>query len=177
MCPSCATDPPPVLIDDSLAILLNELALLSRQEVEDGFRGTAQAHALRGDDDGAVDQDRMRHHGVEKLILSERRVTEPKLMVGRSLSPKDVADRAAHALNELPEQKPGRRRLEIFDLFGSIPALRIRPRVLREATIRVVVDDDVYGRPQTEQRLKGVTLPDEAPPNWPMSPRRCVRAT
>src|SRR5215211_2305007 len=74
MCPSCATDPPPVLIDDSLAILLNELALLSRQEVEDGFRGTAQAHTLRCDGDGAVDQDRMRHHGVEKLILSERRV-------------------------------------------------------------------------------------------------------
>ena len=58
--------PAPLVIDDGFAILLVESAvLLLGQQVQHRFGRPAQTHAERGYDDGPVDEDGMRHHGVE----------------------------------------------------------------------------------------------------------------
>jgi hypothetical protein len=58
-------------VEDPLAVLLHELAELRRQKVDHGLGRTTQAHALRRDDDGSVDEDRVRQHGVEELVVRE----------------------------------------------------------------------------------------------------------
>ena len=48
------------MVDHALAIFLDELAALRRQQVENRFRRAAEAHALRRHDERPVHQDRMR---------------------------------------------------------------------------------------------------------------------
>src|SRR3712207_6958551 len=56
------------------------------------FRSTQGGHH-----DGAVDQDRVGQHGVEKPVVGQRRVVEAEFVEGRALPPQHVAHRDAHA--------------------------------------------------------------------------------
>jgi hypothetical protein len=58
-----------VLVDDPLAIFLGELAQLGRQQIEHGFRRTAEPHAFRRNHNRPVDENRMLHHRIEQLMV------------------------------------------------------------------------------------------------------------
>src|SRR3546814_16702750 len=60
------------VVDYLFAVFLGEGAALSRRdEVEHLFRGTAQLHAERRDDERPVDQDRMRPRSEERRVGKE----------------------------------------------------------------------------------------------------------
>ena len=48
-----------------------ELADRVRQDLQHHFGGAAQARALRRDDQRAIDQDGVSHHGIDELIISK----------------------------------------------------------------------------------------------------------
>src|SRR3546814_20534964 len=61
------------------SILLAKLAALGfRQQVENRLRRAAEPHAAFGDDDRAIDQDGMQHHGVDELGIGEMRIVEDR---------------------------------------------------------------------------------------------------
>src|SRR3546814_5670549 len=75
--PSGRCDTLAVFVDHALAVFLDERAALRRQQVEHVLGRSAEPDALRAADDGSVDQDRMRHHGIEQLRLrSEEHTSE-----------------------------------------------------------------------------------------------------
>src|SRR3546814_9981230 len=68
------------VVDHLFAVFLGEGAALSRRdEVEHLFRGTAELHTERRDDERPVDQDRMRHHCVDKGSIVEAFVAETEI--------------------------------------------------------------------------------------------------
>jgi hypothetical protein len=74
-----------VLIDHALAVFLDELAALRREHVEHLFGWPAEPHPFRADDDRPVDEDRMRQHGVDKLVVGQAGIVKAKLRIGRAL--------------------------------------------------------------------------------------------
>ena len=122
-------------------------------------------------DDRPVDQDRMRHHGVEKLVVGQGRIVEPELRVGRALLADHVAHRNAHPLDELPSRSRGRRRLQILDHVRLDAGVADqRQRVAGRAAVRVVVDDHVHGKARLRRR-RGRRR-EVAPSGWPISRKR-----
>ena len=96
--------------------------------------------------------------------------SRPSSLVGRALLADDVADRDAHAVDELPQQEPGRRRLQVLDDVRLDAGIADHgQRVAGRAAIRVVVDDDVHGKPQAWRRSKGRTVAGVAPSRRPIS--------
>src|SRR3546814_7815404 len=73
-----------VFVDHALAVFLDERAALRRQQVEHVLGRSAEPDALRADDDGSVDQDRMRHHGIEQLRLAQSRVDRKRTRLNSS---------------------------------------------------------------------------------------------
>ena len=55
------------------------------QNIQHNLGRTAQLHAARRDDDRAIDQDRMRHHRVDQLIIRQCRIIQAERIVGRAL--------------------------------------------------------------------------------------------
>ena len=45
----------------------------------------------------------MSHHGLEQRVVAERRITEPQFRVKRALLADDVANRHAHAFDQLAQ--------------------------------------------------------------------------
>ena len=73
---------------DAPTALLGEGAELPvGQDLEHGFWRPAQPHAEWRHDDRPVDQDRVRHHGVEELAVGQRRIVQAKLIVRRAFPP------------------------------------------------------------------------------------------
>src|SRR3546814_19691393 len=81
--PSGRCDTLAVFVDHALAVFLDERTALRRQQVEHVLGRSAEPDALRADDDGSVDQDRMRHHGIEQLRLAQSRVRSEERRVGQ----------------------------------------------------------------------------------------------
>jgi hypothetical protein len=61
-----------------LAVLLDEAADMGvGQNVEHRFRGPTEFDAFRRDDDRPVDQDRMRQHEIDQLVVAPLRIGKP----------------------------------------------------------------------------------------------------
>ncbi len=58
-----------MVVDHALAIFLDELTALRRQQIQNCFGGAAEAHALRRHDERTVHQDRVRADGVEQRVV------------------------------------------------------------------------------------------------------------
>jgi len=91
--------------------------------------GPAGPDAFRRLDDRAIDQDRMRHHEIDQLLVRPFGIAEAEFGVRGALFPQERADRNPHRRDQLLEALSARRVLEIFDdgrLFrrssGSSPA-------------------------------------------------------
>jgi hypothetical protein len=83
----------------------------------------------------------MRHHGVEELVVGERRVVEAQLVVGRALPPQHRPHRDAHAADQLGEFLARRRGLQVLDDARLDAAVADQPEdVAGRAAGRVVVD-------------------------------------
>ena len=97
-------------------------------------------------DDRAIDEDWMRHHGVDQLIVRQRGIVQLQLVVGRSLFTQQIARGNPHAFDQARQFGPARRRLQIFDdaRFGAAIADEAE-RVARGAASRIVVDGNVDG--------------------------------
>ena len=64
-------------IDHHLAILLAKFAALRcGQQIEDCLGWTAELDAQRRDNDRPVDQNRVCHHRIEKLVVGDAGVVE-----------------------------------------------------------------------------------------------------
>ena len=118
------------------------------QNVQDRFGRTAKLHALRRDDNRAIDKDGMRHHRIDQLVIAQSGIIQPQLVVRRALPAQHIAHRNPHALMRLTSSS----RLGGFFRYsmttGSSPLLRISPRgVARGAAGRVVIDRDVMASP------------------------------
>ena len=65
-------------IDDQLTVLFPELALLGvRKQIEQRFRRPAQFDAEWRHHDWPIDEDWVRHHCIEQLVISESWISEP----------------------------------------------------------------------------------------------------
>ncbi|KGJ12639.1 hypothetical protein IT40_00475 [Paracoccus versutus] len=95
-----------MFVNDPLAILFDELAPLWGQQIKNGFGRSAELDPLGGDDEGAIDEDRVRHHGVEQCVIAQFWIAKAEVGIGRSFLPQDRAGRQAGALDELREQRP-----------------------------------------------------------------------
>src|SRR5512146_335265 len=75
-----------------------------RQDVEHRFRRPAQAHTQRRDDDGPIDQDRVREHLIEHLPVGPAILAEAELRIGRALLSQELARPYSHASDERLER-------------------------------------------------------------------------
>src|SRR5690606_24624615 len=115
--------------------------------------------------DGPVDQDGMRHHSIEQLLVAQRRVAKAKLRIGRAFLAQQLSHRYAHARDKLSQHVPRWRCLQIFDdMRFNARITDHRQRVARGTAIRVMIDDDVHDLPHAAL-LRG----DDAPSAWPIS--------
>jgi len=67
-----------------------------RQDVEHCLGWTTELDPLWRDDNRTVDQDRVRHHEVEQLVVGPFRIAEPEFRVGCSLLAQEGANRNPH---------------------------------------------------------------------------------
>src|SRR3546814_3888563 len=80
-CPD-SDDPVSGVVHDPPAVFLCEgAALRIGEDVQHGLGWAAQAHAERRHDNRPVDQDGVGHHGVEQLVIGERRVAQAELQL------------------------------------------------------------------------------------------------
>ncbi len=146
-----------------------------RQDVEHHLGRAAQAHAHRRHDERPVDQDRMRQHGVEQLVVgpgsdrrgrARRRACPSRAAPARTVRPAAAisADQALAA----------RRRLQVLDDVRLLAACADHgERVARRAAGGVVVDGDGHSAglsgaagertaaPRSYQPLRAVHDPDD----------------
>src|SRR3546814_19318178 len=79
-------------VDDLLAVFLGESAKLTAGEnVEHGFGRAAEPDPERRYDERPVDEDRMRHHRVDKRAVFEAVVVKTEVGIGRALLAEQVA--------------------------------------------------------------------------------------
>jgi hypothetical protein len=101
---------------DRRPVLLEErLPLRIRQDIEDLLRGAAKLDAQRCHDDRTIDQDRVTHHEVDKLVVGPFRVIEAELVIGCPLAAQHVTRRDAHAIDQVDKLLTTRRRLQVLD--------------------------------------------------------------
>src|ERR1700722_14638623 len=87
----------------------------------------------------------MRLNGVEQRVVGERRVAKAELMIWRSLLAQDLADCQAGASEQLREQQPRRRTLQIFDYVRFDTGIADhREHVARGSACRIMIDDDIH---------------------------------
>jgi hypothetical protein len=98
-----------------LAVFFSELSALRRQQVENRFRGPAQAHGFRRDNERPVDQDRMRAYCVEKHIVGKGSIAKTELVIRRTFLALNLTDCQAGAIKQLRQEQPSRRAFGIFD--------------------------------------------------------------
>src|SRR5258706_3367508 len=125
-----------------LAVLLDEAADMGiGQNVEHGFRGPTELDAFRRDDDRPVDQDRMRQHEIDQLLVTPFRIGKPEFGVGRYLLAQQCANRNSHRLDQLDQPRAAWRILQIFDYLWLLAALPYhRERIARRAAVGIVID-------------------------------------
>ena len=135
----------PGAIDHQFTVLFAEFAALrAGKEIEHGFRRPAQLDAERRHHDGSIDQDRMRQHGIEQLIVGDAGGVESEVVIRGALDPHDVANRNAHARDQRLQHRPAGRTFQIFDHVRLDAGVADEPeRVARRAAIGIVIDDDV----------------------------------
>ncbi|KAH2839655.1 hypothetical protein KXW36_001744, partial [Aspergillus fumigatus] len=79
-------------INDLLAVFLGKsTALLGRDQIKHFLGRTAQLYAERGYDKRAIDKDRVLHHRVDQLRVSEIGIAEPQFSKRRALFAKQSA--------------------------------------------------------------------------------------
>ena len=111
------------------------------QNVEHGFRRPAQFDAFRRDDDRPVDQDRMRQHEIDQLVVAPFGIGKPEFGVGRALFAQQRANRNSHRLDQFDQPRTVRRVFQIFDHLRLLAALPDhRQRVARRAAVGIVID-------------------------------------
>jgi hypothetical protein len=75
-----------------LTAFLGEGTTLRRgKNIERHFRGAAELYALLGDHQRPVDQNWMRHHGVEQPVIGERRIAQAQRVLGCALLAQHVS--------------------------------------------------------------------------------------
>ena len=84
---------PASVVNYALAIFLDELSALGRQQLENLFRGATKTHALRRHDERAVHQDRMRADRVEQRIVGEGQIAKAEIVKRRSFLAQNLAHR------------------------------------------------------------------------------------
>ena len=127
--------------DKSLAVLFHERTQGMVEQVEHGFRRPAQLDALRRHDHRPVDQDRMRQHEIDQLVVAPFWIGKPQLCIGRALFAQQRAHRNPHRLDQFDQPRTAWRILQIFydmRLFAALPDHG--QRVARGAACRVMVD-------------------------------------
>jgi hypothetical protein len=130
---------------DDLAVFLDEGLRWVVQQFEHRFRGPAQFCAPIGHDNRPVDQDRVRQHEIQQLIVAPFRIGKPKLRVRRALFAQQPANRKPHRLDQPDQPLAARRVLQIFDDFGFGAGLPDHgERIARRPAGRVVVDGDAH---------------------------------
>jgi hypothetical protein len=90
------------------------------QKIEHRPRRPAEFGALRRHDDRPIDEDGMRDHRVEQIIIAKTWIIQPKLGVGRALLPKKIARTNSHRLDQ-----PGERfaRWRVFKILDDLRCL------------------------------------------------------
>ena len=125
-------DPPAVLVDDALAILLENSPCCGGRRSRTASEGRQSRTPL-----GVTTIGRLIRIGCAIMASRswssvEARIVEAELGVGRALLAEDVAHRNAHAVDELPQQEPGRRRLQVFDDVRLDAGVADQASVLRD---------------------------------------------
>src|SRR5258707_13542260 len=111
------------------------------QNVEHSFRGPTELDAFRRDDDRPVDQDRMRQHEIDQLLVTPFRIGKPEFGVGRCLLAEQGGNRNSHRLDQFDQPRPAWRILQIFDYLRFLAALPYhRERIARRAAVGIVID-------------------------------------
>ena len=111
---SRARHAPAGLIDDPLAVFLDELSALRRHLIENGLGRPAEAHALWRHE-RTVHQDRVCLDRVEQRIVGERRIAEAEVVKRRPFPPQNLAHRETGASELLRQEQSRRRAFQIFD--------------------------------------------------------------
>ena len=136
--------PVALTVYDRLAVFLRERAALRiGKNVQHGLGGAAQLHAARRDDNRAIDEDGVRHHGVDQLVIRQGGIVQLQFVVGCSLPAQQITHRNPHAADQTYQLLPARRGFQIFDddrLFAAVADQA--EDVARRAACRVVVDRD-----------------------------------
>ena len=102
------------------------------EQIEHDFRRSTKPGALRRHHDRPVDQDRMRQHEIEQLVVAPFRVGQSHFGVRRTLFAQQGADGNSRRLDQFDQPRAARRVFEIFDTSRSSPLCRIMASVLRE---------------------------------------------
>jgi hypothetical protein len=120
-------------VDHHFTIFFGERALLRRgQDVQHQLGRAAQPGAQRGDDDGPVDEDGVRQHGVDQLRIGHARRVQPQFGEQGFLGAHDVDDGFARGSDQSLQRGAIGGVLRYSMTWGSAPLLRIMYRVLRE---------------------------------------------
>lgn len=129
---------------DDLAVFLDETAYVRvQQKVENCLGRTAECHSLVRHDDRPIDEDRMRHHLVNQVVIAPGRPVQAEIAIRRSLLSEQFPWRHRHGREQRDEPGPRRRVLHIFDddrLFAALSDHR--QRVAGRAAVGIVVNRD-----------------------------------
>lgn len=141
-----ATDALPGLVQQRLAVFLDEAARGWRQQVEHQFGRTAQARAERGLDKWPVDQDRMREHCAQQCSVVQGRIVETQLQIWRSFLADGLANRDAGSGDKRLQRLAAWRMLQVVDDLRFDPGMtNQREGVAGRPAAGVVVNDGVHG--------------------------------
>src|SRR5947209_16701470 len=131
---------------NGLTVLFGERTDRTIQKIQYDFRRPAQSHPFWGHDDRPIDQDRMRQHEIDQLVIGPFRIGKPELRIGSAFFAQQRANRNSHRGDQFDQARAAWWIFEILDHLRLLAALPDhRQRVARGAASRIVIDGDRHG--------------------------------
>ena len=126
-------------------MLLHAQSVFSKY-LQNLLRRAAQRRLPASDHDGALDQDRMRDHGRDEVVVALARIGKAQVLVGRFGSAQEIPRRKAELPDKIAERRGVRRCLEVFYNQGrEAPLLQQNQGLAGLRAARIVVDGDAHG--------------------------------